>query len=54
MKTEMELWALMLGASFLLTALLVLASAWLPFGLAGAASAQDEDTMTEAAAAPPP
>ena len=50
MKTEMELWALKSGASFLCAALLLLASAWLPLGLAGAAAAQEKsETETTAA-----
>ena len=54
MKTEMELWAVKLGAAFLCAALLVLAAAWLPFGLANTAAAQEEDAKTEAMAAPAP
>ena len=52
MKTEMELWAVKLGAAFLCAALLVLAAVWLPFGPAHTAAAQEEDTNTEATAAP--
>ncbi len=52
MKTEMELWAVKLGAALLVAAFLFLTPALLPLGGAETAAAQGEGTESEATPAP--